>query len=334
MSKDIFISYSTEDIDKANEIRDILESHGIKCWFAPEDLRGTDDFLKKIPPAIRESKAFLLLLSDKAQESDWVEKELKCAVDNKIPLLIFSIDNCKIKDHFNFIIGAVNRYDMKGESEPARLDRLRKDLKELFDVGDYDLRINNDSVEIKIKREESSGSVKNNSGNTTKIIIGAVVGIVLAAVVAVVLFFALGNKDQDGEYIIWAPEYSVALSGDAAKNTHYRKGEEVRYNDGEISGYTENVVWTLDFAEDGTFTIGKNGRLLGIEPGYNGIGFDDNYSAKRWEIVEAEDGLCYIRNVETRNWLEWYPEKDNWSTHYEIINGKDSQFLVELYEVA
>lgn len=332
MDYDVFISFSTEDIDKVNEIREILESHGIKCWFAPEAIRGIEDFRKIIPPAICGSKAFLLLLSDKAQESKWVERELNCADENDVPVLVYFINDCKIKEHFGFVTSTVNRYEMKGE-DAERINRLRKDLKELFDIGDYDIAVDEDYAKKNVAADTGGTAEKINKINSSKSkkkIFGIVGGVLLAVILAVTLFFVFSGKD--GDYVIYAPEFNIALSGDVAKNNHYHKGEEISVKNGKVTDYSKKCVWELDFDKDGTFTISRNGKMLGIEPGYNGIGLGDEYSAKRWELVETKDGIR-IRNTETKYWLEWYPEKDNWTTHYEIIEGKDDQFLIELYKV-
>lgn len=335
MNNDVFISYSNEDIEKVNEIKGILESHGIKCWFAPQQMRGVQNFREIIPREICSSKAFLLLLSDKAQESKWVERELNWADEHNIPVLVYFIDDCKLKENFGFVTSTVNRYEMKGEDDVIRITRLRRDLKEVFDVGDYDVHVDEDYVKITPKKEADGTLVGEkmtaSKSKSKKAIIGAVVGVVLVVILAVVMFFVF--SDKDGDYVIYVPEYNMALSGDVAKNNHYHKGEKISLNNGKVSDYPNKAVWTLDFDKDGNFTISQNNKSLGIEPGYNGIGLGDEYSAKLWELVEAENGLYYIRNVETKNWLEWYPEKDNWTTHYEIINGEEDQFLIELYKV-
>jgi hypothetical protein len=43
-----FISYSTKDHDFAERIYADLQSKGVRCWFAPEDLKIGDRFRQRI----------------------------------------------------------------------------------------------------------------------------------------------------------------------------------------------------------------------------------------------------------------------------------------------
>ena len=62
----VFISYKSEDIDKAREIQQYLETEGYKCGRAPESLHncGTQDLGDEIFEAIRNS-ACLQMRHDK-----------------------------------------------------------------------------------------------------------------------------------------------------------------------------------------------------------------------------------------------------------------------------
>ena len=78
--KEVFISYSSQDSTSAETVRDVLESNGLSCWMAPRDIPGGSDYTKEIPVAIRECTVFVLILSQHAQDSQWVLKELSSAV--------------------------------------------------------------------------------------------------------------------------------------------------------------------------------------------------------------------------------------------------------------
>ncbi len=100
----IFISYSTKDTALAETIRDHLENGGLKCWMAPRDIPASSNYAREIPAAIRGCAAFLLLLSDNAQNSPFVRKELDFAVSNNKIILPFLPRSLSLNDEFMFLL--------------------------------------------------------------------------------------------------------------------------------------------------------------------------------------------------------------------------------------
>ena len=78
-----FISYSSEDQDFAELLYADLQSNGVRCWFAPEDLKIGDKIRTRIDEAIRIHDKLLLILSDNSVESAWVEKEVETAFEKE-----------------------------------------------------------------------------------------------------------------------------------------------------------------------------------------------------------------------------------------------------------
>ena len=78
-----FISYSSNDEELAQRLHADLQAKGVRCWFAPEDLKIGDRFRTEIDRAIRLHDKLLLLLSANSMLSDWVEKEAESAFDRE-----------------------------------------------------------------------------------------------------------------------------------------------------------------------------------------------------------------------------------------------------------
>ena len=72
-----FISYCSKDEEFAKRIHSELQSHGVRCWFAPEDMKIGNKIRQKIDDVIRIFEKLLLILSEKSILSDWVEKEVE-----------------------------------------------------------------------------------------------------------------------------------------------------------------------------------------------------------------------------------------------------------------
>ena len=80
-----FISYSSKDQECAERLHADLQAKGVRCWFAPEDLKIGDKFRTRIDEAIRYYDKLLLVLSEHSVNSKWVEKEVETAFDKETP---------------------------------------------------------------------------------------------------------------------------------------------------------------------------------------------------------------------------------------------------------
>lgn len=109
--KQVFISYSSKDFSQAQTVRNVLEQNGITCWMAPADIPGGSNYTKEIPIAIRGCQAFVLMLSNNAQNSHWVLKELDSAVNAGKIILPFQLEDVPLSDEFNFLLTGAQRYD-------------------------------------------------------------------------------------------------------------------------------------------------------------------------------------------------------------------------------
>jgi hypothetical protein len=78
-----FISYSSRDQAFADRLYADLQSRGVRCWFAPEDMKIGDRFRIQIDESIRVHEKLLLILSENSVASDWVEKEVETAMEKE-----------------------------------------------------------------------------------------------------------------------------------------------------------------------------------------------------------------------------------------------------------
>ena len=74
-----FISYSSKDQEFADRFHADLQNTGVRCWFAPHDLPIGAKTWDGIDDAIRTRDKVLLILSEGAISSDWVEDEVTTA---------------------------------------------------------------------------------------------------------------------------------------------------------------------------------------------------------------------------------------------------------------
>ena len=75
-----FISYSSKNHNFAERLHADLQGKGVRCWFAPENLKIGDRLRIGIDESIRIHDKLLLILSKQSIESDWVEQEVETAL--------------------------------------------------------------------------------------------------------------------------------------------------------------------------------------------------------------------------------------------------------------
>ena len=78
-----FISYSSKDQAYAERLHADLQDKGVRCWFAPEEMKIGDEIRQTIDRQIRLRDKLLLVLSEDAIQSDWVEDEVEAAFEEE-----------------------------------------------------------------------------------------------------------------------------------------------------------------------------------------------------------------------------------------------------------
>jgi len=92
-----FISYSGKDENFAKRLFSDLQNEGVRCWFAPEDMKIGDKIRQRIDETISIHDKLLLVLSENSVNSKWVEKEIETAFEkesqDKTVLFPIRLDN-------------------------------------------------------------------------------------------------------------------------------------------------------------------------------------------------------------------------------------------------
>ncbi len=89
-----FISYSSKDQEFAERLYTDLQSKGVRCWFAPKDMKTSDKIRYRIDESIRLYDKLLLVLSQHSIKSSWVEFEVETALareNSRTPTVLFPI---------------------------------------------------------------------------------------------------------------------------------------------------------------------------------------------------------------------------------------------------
>lgn len=123
---DVFISYSSKDAASAEYLLKTLESMYLTCWMAPRDIPKAENFADMIPSAIRNAKAFLILVSQDSQDSPQVLNELTFASHVGLPRIAICLDRTAFNNSFNYHIAIENRYEGFGRLAAASSEVVKR----------------------------------------------------------------------------------------------------------------------------------------------------------------------------------------------------------------
>ena len=137
---------------------------------------------------------------------------------------------------------------------------------------------------------------------------------------------------QNGDkVVVFNPANKEALS--SVYNGFYNTGVDVELTGGKLTGYTDAELWTVNRTESGAYTFSTaEGKKLSMDEKYSSTPLDK--ANVDWELSAAATADCfYIKNVGRGSYLEWFAEKNNWSS-YETIGSNEPLFAQQLYLVA
>ncbi len=107
--KEVFVSHSTVDKDKANMAVDYLERHGISCFIAPRDIEGGLSYAKALVNALDACNLVLFIASEHSNHSDHVLNEIGIIFDRKLPILPVFVEEFELNDDLRYYIGRKQR---------------------------------------------------------------------------------------------------------------------------------------------------------------------------------------------------------------------------------
>ena len=136
---------------------------------------------------------------------------------------------------------------------------------------------------------------------------------------------------QNGDkVVVFNPANKKALS--SVYNGFYNTGVDVELTGGKLTGYTDAELWTVNRTESGAYTFSTaEGKKLSMDTSYSSTPLDK--ANVDWALSAAATADCfYIKNVGRGSYLEWYAEKNNWSS-YGTIGSNEALFAQQLYLV-
>jgi hypothetical protein len=136
-----FISFSGNDRNFIEKIGEDLQREGVRCWYAPEEMKMGDAMRQQVDQLIRVQDKLLVVLSKFSVESPWIQKEVEAAIEeernrNRAVLFPVRLDNGRMiadKNWLEHLQKSHPIYDFTAwqnwESYFTQFSRLVADLK-------------------------------------------------------------------------------------------------------------------------------------------------------------------------------------------------------------
>ena len=231
----IFLSYSRDDDDIMQRVRTSLQRVGLKVWAGEHLEPGTAGWKKELPQALRDAGAVIVLMSPRANQTEWVAREIHIAKSikaNIIPLLVdgevhqallpllADMEYIDMRDDYDGNIIHVIRlcYEYRQQDDPRTTTELHQAMSTEQSVEDVEKSdsesstTDNQDVKMFVRHlSESDNNVLAKSADkepivsrsalmrTARVMVGLGLLIAGIAVVAMILFITFRPSGSDGE---------------------------------------------------------------------------------------------------------------------------------------
>ena len=122
----VFISHAFSDRRAVErEVVSLLARHGIDVWYAHTDIKTSEEWERAIVRGLQECDWFLIVLSPRSAQSEWVKDELHWALANRpgkvVPVLLEDVR----LDEFHIRLPRLQCVDFRNASDENRLKLLQ-----------------------------------------------------------------------------------------------------------------------------------------------------------------------------------------------------------------
>ncbi|MEP7235873.1 MAG: TIR domain-containing protein, partial [Ignavibacteriota bacterium] len=109
---DIFISYSSKDREKAEQLTELLASAGLSVWIDNQGIDMATSWSEEIVRAISGCRAFVVMLSPNSITSHNVIKEVSLASEKRKKILPLDLEPVEIPESMQYALAGIQRSPM------------------------------------------------------------------------------------------------------------------------------------------------------------------------------------------------------------------------------
>ena len=128
----VFVSFASEDIELARRAVHSLERAGFRCWFSERDIEPAASYPASITDALAHSGALLLILTESANTSPHVVREIELAFNARRPILPIRLSGVLPSSDLDYFLSKTQWLDAGSRLDDAELERVEHRLRELL----------------------------------------------------------------------------------------------------------------------------------------------------------------------------------------------------------
>jgi formylglycine-generating enzyme required for sulfatase activity len=131
----VFISFASSDAAVAHRAVTSLEQSGLRCWFSDRDIEPATSYPAVITDAVKNSGAVVLLLTEAANQSPHVVREIELAFNARRPILPVRIGGAAPSSDLQYFLSRSQWLDAGASLDEAELARVESRLRALLRGG-------------------------------------------------------------------------------------------------------------------------------------------------------------------------------------------------------
>lgn len=115
---------SSKQMERAHALRDTLVGEGFSVWIAPEGIPAGSNYLNEIPCAISNAGVVVLMLTEEAMASPWVQREASSAIGAGKEMIPAQLKSLTLNTKFGFLLDGIQIlpvYDYDDREQDARI---------------------------------------------------------------------------------------------------------------------------------------------------------------------------------------------------------------------
>lgn len=124
-----FISYSSQQQHRLNQVKEYLTSNGISFWSAPDDIPIGSKYSEVIKRAIEDAACVLFLLSDRSQNSTYCKLEIALAVKLGKTVIPIQLEDVILNDDFSLYLSTSEIFPFPRKITTDKTQKLLNQLK-------------------------------------------------------------------------------------------------------------------------------------------------------------------------------------------------------------
>jgi len=149
MSKQVFISHSSDDRELAEGLVKVLEEFGIECWIADRDIPAGKSWDVSIINAIEKCSGSIFLISENSNKSEQTKREVQIAVESDKWLIPICIDGVEPSKKFKYYLTSKQWLHL---STPPETNELRDLLNEISKEVAEEIELNEQKISTEVNR--------------------------------------------------------------------------------------------------------------------------------------------------------------------------------------